>query len=268
MEAETVNVGTKFIIRDIAEQVGDHVEKLFSWDQGWDLKLFSWDQDWDAGTKGKGVGVALSEEVHTEGTLSHLYRAVLLGLCLPSGQLPCFFFHTWLMVGPSSGVCMHLWAKMDFLRCDLPRWEEQDPLWPGVIPWLLTPRTLPAHVYCLPYLVLWRAFASLWPCYTYSLEVLKRERNLLSTLFVLLLLFPRANMGLIVNSSVATPLSLISGNAKRGLADYKCLIWSLSISCLIAMRHSLESWIALQNGPSINTIYHLSHVRCWGWGAG
>ena len=116
MGEETVNVGTKFIIRDIAEQVGDHVEKLFSWDQGWDLKLFSWDQGWDAGTKGKGVGVALSEEVHTEGTLSHLYRAVLLGLCLPSGHLPCFFFHTWLTVGPFSGVCMHLWAKMGRAR--------------------------------------------------------------------------------------------------------------------------------------------------------
>ena len=29
MEAETVNAGTKFIVRDIAEQIGEHIEKRF-----------------------------------------------------------------------------------------------------------------------------------------------------------------------------------------------------------------------------------------------
>ena len=45
--------------------------------------------------------------------LSRLYKAVLLGLCLPSGQLSGFFFLTWPTVGPSSKVHTHLSAKRD-----------------------------------------------------------------------------------------------------------------------------------------------------------
>ena len=35
--------------------------------------------------------------------LNHLHMAVLPGLCLPSGQLSDFFFHTWPSLGPSLG---------------------------------------------------------------------------------------------------------------------------------------------------------------------
>ena len=45
--------------------------------------------------------------------LSHLYRSVLPGLCLPSGQLSGFYYHTWSNLGPSPGLPMHPWAKMD-----------------------------------------------------------------------------------------------------------------------------------------------------------
>jgi len=61
-------------------------------------------------------------------------------------------------------------------------------------------------------------FASL----SYSLEVLTRDKDWLFTLFLLLLLFLRANGELIVHSSTGAHLSLIAGNAKRRLADCKC----------------------------------------------
>ena len=50
-EAETVNAGTKFIIRDTAQQVGEHTEKLFKTEQGRDTHL-----------ERKGVGILPSEE--------------------------------------------------------------------------------------------------------------------------------------------------------------------------------------------------------------
>ena len=61
-------------------------------------------------------------------------------------------------------------------------------------------------------------FASL----SYSLEVLTRDKDWLFTLFLLLLLFLRANGGLIFHSSTGAHLSLISGNAKRRPDDCKC----------------------------------------------
>ena len=38
--------------------------------------------------------------------LSHLYGAVLPGLCLPSAQLSGFFSHTWPTLGPSPGCTL------------------------------------------------------------------------------------------------------------------------------------------------------------------
>ena len=55
----------------------------------------------------KGVGVPLTPPPAVRSAVkrrsSHLYRTVLPGLCLPSGQLSCFFFHTWPILGPSPG---------------------------------------------------------------------------------------------------------------------------------------------------------------------
>ena len=45
-----------------------------------------------------------------------------------------------------------------------------------------------------------------------------RDKDWLLTLFLLLLQFPRANRGLVVNSSTGTHLSVASGNAERRLA--------------------------------------------------
>ena len=53
-----------------------------------------------------------------------------------------------------------------------------------------------------------------------------------SVLFLLLLPFPRANGGLLVNFSTGAHLSLTSGNPKRRLANGKCPTWRLSISYL------------------------------------
>ena len=85
---------------------------------------------------------------------------------------------------------------------------------------LLTPRSL--FVYVSPCPSLRRDFTSLCVCRYYFLEVLTRNKDWLLTLFLLSLLFLRANGGLIVNSSTGAHLSLISGNAKRRLADCKC----------------------------------------------
>ena len=48
----------------------------------------------DAHGERKGVGVPLVRRSPVRRQLSHLYRAVLPGLCLPSGRLSGFFFHT------------------------------------------------------------------------------------------------------------------------------------------------------------------------------
>ena len=45
--------------------------------------------------------------------LSHFYRSLLSGLCLPSGQVFGFFFHNTPTLRPSPGVCIHPTAKMD-----------------------------------------------------------------------------------------------------------------------------------------------------------
>ena len=56
-----------------------------------------------------------------------------------------------------------------------------------------------------------RVFSFLCPCHDYSLEVLARDKDWLYALFLL----P-------VNSSTEAHLSLISGNASRRVANYKC----------------------------------------------
>ena len=45
--------------------------------------------------------------------LLYLYKAVLQGLCLPSGQLSGSFLHIWPTLEPSPGVHGHTSAKID-----------------------------------------------------------------------------------------------------------------------------------------------------------
>ena len=66
-------------------QVGEHTEKQFSCDKK---------QGKDAHPLRKGVAVPPSEEQRSKAWLSHLYMSVLPSLCLLSGQLSGFFFHT------------------------------------------------------------------------------------------------------------------------------------------------------------------------------
>ena len=64
--------------------------------------------------------------------LSHLYRSLLPGLCLPLADY-LFFFYTWPTLG--TWVCTHLSPRWIWSEGS---WEEQGLLWPGIIPWLLT----------------------------------------------------------------------------------------------------------------------------------
>ena len=83
-EAETVNAGTDFIIRNIA-QVGEHRKKWFSWDRS-KAEMQSWRESvWMS---------PLVSRSRVKSRASHLYEAVLLDFCLPSGLDPqeAFFF--------------------------------------------------------------------------------------------------------------------------------------------------------------------------------
>ena len=67
--------------------------------------------------------------------LSHLYRTVLLGLCLPLANYPVSFST------PDLPWYTLLWVHAPLSQDGYQRegfWEEQDSLWSGIIPWLLT----------------------------------------------------------------------------------------------------------------------------------
>ena len=90
----------------------------------------------DAHPERKGVSILLVRSA-VKRQLSHLRRSVFPDLCLQVGNYPHFFFHIWPTLGPSSECTCLLseggsWSE-DFC-------EEQDSLWSGVIPWLLTPK--------------------------------------------------------------------------------------------------------------------------------
>ena len=119
-----------------------------------------------------------------------------------------------------------------------PRWVskwrllgEQDALWSGIIPWLLTPK----EPFCTGVMsplshregdwrslnpLLKQGFPSFCSCHDYYLDyccdyylkVFTRGKDWLFILFLLLLPFWRANRRLIVNSSTGAHLSLVSGN--------------------------------------------------------
>ena len=116
-EAETVNAGTKFIIRNIAQQEGEHTKSLFRWHRS----------KAEIHTRRGRMWASPCEE-HNKGAVKSFIRSVLLGLCLPSRQLSDFFFHIWPTIEASPGFA----SQSEVF------WEEQDSLRPGFIPWLLT----------------------------------------------------------------------------------------------------------------------------------
>ena len=107
-EATTANAGIKFIIRDIAQQVGEHKEKLLRQKRGR-----------DAHPERKGAGVLPSEERSKEAVKSFtqggssrsssFFRPIIWFL-LPQLTYP----------GTFPWVCMHPSAKMDLKGF----WEE------------------------------------------------------------------------------------------------------------------------------------------------
>ena len=67
-------------------QVGEHREKQF-------VQLRQ-QQGRDTQPEGKGGVVTLSEEAHSKEAHKSFIQVGASGLCLPSGQLSGFFFHT------------------------------------------------------------------------------------------------------------------------------------------------------------------------------
>ena len=124
--------------------------------------------------------------------LGHLYRSVPSGLCLPSGQLPGFFFHTWATLGPSSGMQTHPSAKMDLEVKASGRSKTHYGLELSPDFWLQG-----AFLHeCSVSLTLYsdKVFP-LCPCRDYSVETFAGDKDWLSTLFLLLLPFLSANRG-------------------------------------------------------------------------
>ena len=208
MEAETTNAGTKRIRDRALQQGGEHMEKVCL------VEIEARQRCYPEKKCGRPPPMRRSA---VKKHLHHLYRSVLLGLCLSSGQLSSLFFHTWPALGPSPRVC----------ACILqPRW---------ILKWRLLgearlimtwnyPLTFDSKepfctcVVCLPCLLLRRVFASVLACHNYSLEVLPRDKDWLFTPFLLSL--PRANGG----------------------AGCKFLSWSPPISCLRKYKEE-TSWL-------------------------
>ena len=215
-----MNAGTK-LIKDRALQVGEHTEKVCLVEIEARQKCYP---------EKNSVGILPVRRSAVKKQLHHLYRSVLLGLCLSSGQLSSFFFHTWPTLGPSPRVC----------ACTLqPRWILKWRLLGGarlIMAWSypLTFDSKGPFCTCVvsPLSFTQTRFLPLCPCLDYSVERFAGDKDWLFNLFLLLLPFLSANRGLVVNSSTGDHLSLASGNAKRRLADCKCPTWNCSISCL------------------------------------
>ena len=105
-EEESVNTSTKFIMKDITQQVEQHTEKVCF------IEREAGQRCTPPGEKGCG-SPASEEEPRKERVKFHLHGSVLPGLCLPSGLMPGFFFQTWPTQGPFSGMHTHSSAKMD-----------------------------------------------------------------------------------------------------------------------------------------------------------
>ena len=173
---------------------------------------------------------------------SHLYKAVLLGLCLPSGQLSGFFFHTWPTLGPSHKVHTHLSAKRDL--------KVKDMAWNYGL-------ELSSDFWLQAFLPVWSVSLIFYsegsfPLFVLALVIPLRCYQKIKTGY--LPCFCWANGGLVVNSSTGAHLSLASGNAKRRLVDCKCPTWSPSISYL-------ED--SSSKDPALPSGFSLSYVSGW-----
>ena len=119
--------------------------------------------------------------------------------------MPSFRPNAWLLLPNLTYPGTFLWGAHTRLSQDGSQsegfWEEQDSLWSGVVPQLLTPRVFPSV--CSLSLILYsdRVFAFLCPCHDYPLEMFTRDKDWLFTLLLFLLPFLRANRRLVVNSS-------------------------------------------------------------------
>ena len=113
-EAKTVKTGTKFIIRDTAQQVGEHTGKQF-------VQLRQ-KQGRDAHPERKGVGVLPNKEERSKEAVKSLIQGSSSGSLFTSGQLSGFFLRTCPALGPS----------LTRVRNFFPRWiPAQRPMgWP------------------------------------------------------------------------------------------------------------------------------------------
>ena len=127
----------------------------------------------------------------------------LPSLCLPLANYLVSFATPDLPWDPPLGTHAPLGQNRSWIKGF---WEEQDSLWPGIIPWLFDPQGPFLHmrsVFLVPKHgegewrslnpLLRQGFAPFYPCHDNSLKLFKREKHYPFTLFLLLLPFQRAN---------------------------------------------------------------------------
>ena len=149
--------------------------------------------------------------------ISHWHRSVLLGR-LPSDQLSGFFFHTWPTLGPSPGVCMYPSAKMDLEVKASGRSKTHYGLELFSDFWLQGAFLCMCIVSLILYSERFFFFASLCPWHDYSLEIFRRNKDWLFTLFLLLLPFWIANGAGCKFFNWSPPISYLR-KCKEKLAD-------------------------------------------------
>ena len=123
----------------------------------------------------KGVGGPLVRRSTVKRQLDHLYRSVLLGLFLSSGQWSAVFFHTWPSLGPSPWMHTQPSAKMDLELKASGRSKTHSRLELSPDFWLQGALLSMCSVSFTLYSD--RIFASLCPCHDYSLEILQATKT-------------------------------------------------------------------------------------------
>ena len=133
----------------------------------------------------KDVGTPLERRSTVSSCLSHLYGSVLPGLCSPSAKYPVSFSTPDLSWDPSQAAHASLSQDRSWSECF---WEDQDALWPGIIPWLFTYKELfCACVVSSVFLkgrdqrslnpLLKQRLAPLCPCHDYYFKVFIRDTD-------------------------------------------------------------------------------------------
>ena len=143
-----------------------------------------------------------------ESQLSHLYKAVLLSLYLPFGQLSGFFFHTWPVLGPSLTCVGNIFSR--WISAQRPMGSHISITYCGAVPSPFDPQGAFLHIWNVspasrmeniwpPDPLLKQDLASL--CYYHDcyLKESTGDKAWLFTLFQLLIPFQRANGRLVVN---------------------------------------------------------------------